>query len=1258
MSRVFGFRPLLLAALLCAAVLVTSASAGTVAVRFFSNGELVLAERAVPDGMAPAEVAICELVAGPTQMEMVGGLSSRIPAGASIRQLVLNNDTAEVDLSTEILAGLNEAALEAIFEQFRTTLGDFPSIMAIKLTCKGAPLSSYLAPAPEVPSLPRVQMQEPVVNGVGLSGRKICVGPSHGKFWNGGGWHWQRSLTCGWGEEALEDTNSIRLVTFLKTYLEQDGAAFVCPRQLNQSDCCNGDTGLPWWKMCSSTWLHHAGAAGSVWAGSSGNYGADTATDRSGDDIRARPLYADSQGADIYIAHHTNAGGSGTATGTETFRDTLMEHSAHETNSYNLAVAVQNNVVDAIRTTFPEEPNWASRGVKDSAGQFGEIRIPNRPAILIELAFHDDCARDALYLTDNFFRSVAEWGLYKGICAYFGNTPTWDKYSCEFVSHDIPASMEVGQRYTVHVTMRNRGVLWNDARAFHLGATGESDPFSVATRQTISGEVGPNTTYAFTYTLRAPLSVGTYTTEWQMVRDGYQWFGPTVSQTIQVTGIPDTEAPTAPTGLTATAINEMRCDLSWTASTDDRGVIGYNIYRNNVRIGTSTTTSYSDVTCQPSTLYTYEVSAYDDFTNESGRSLPAQATTPVPSPPTTPQNLHGTGSTTSTISMAWNASTDNLGVMGYRVYRNGAQVGTSTGTTYTDTGLNYSTSYNYQVDAYDAVPSYSAKSTTVALSTSAPSCYTWSRTTSNGDCYLRSGSVNATGNGAAIQTGWSSTGTIAARRGLVQWDMTGAPATAAIRDAADSVRVKLYCYTRSSDQARNIELRRVTANWTETTATWSNMSANTSGAFATIAVGAVGDYTWSWNGSGGDLPVQNRGAQVYNQAEAEASMGKIFTDKEQYGGANPTPRLEIDYNDILAPVSCSIIINSGAVYATSPSVTLALSATDFPSGMGVGAQMQFSSDGTNYSTPEAYATSKSYTLSGEGLRTVYVKFKDVAGNWSAPVSDTITLDTIPPTGTISINSDAAYATSSPVTLTVSSADAVQMQFRNANGTWSSWETYATSRSWPLSAGDGDKTVYAQFKDVAGNVSTETIDDDITLDTSDPVINTVVLTPSMAAVGDAIHASVDAMDNIVVTSVTANGTELVNSVGSTWEGDISAIDPPGVHGVTIIAKDGAENSATDASATYKTALIFGTSDRAAWHPVMNSACGIYLFKFWGTVAEIDDDYFTLSDGSGTPITVHAPGYRAKVHTGDYATARGILSIGGSFESAVGFVNKHE
>jgi thermitase len=93
------------------------------------------------------------------------------------------------------------------------------------------------------------------------------------------------------------------------------------------------------------------------------------------------------------------------------------------------------------------------------------------------------------------------------------------------------------------------------------------------------------------------------------------------------------------------------------------------------------------------------------------------------------------------------------------------------------------------------------------------------------------------------------------------------------------------------------------------------------------------------------------------------------------------------------PPTGKILINSNAPYTTSTSVTLNLSATDTSSGMGIGAQMQFSNDNRTWSMPVAYATSCAWTLtSSYGTKTVYAKFKDVAGNWSGAVSDTIILE--------------------------------------------------------------------------------------------------------------------------------------------------------------------------------------------------------------------------------------------------------------------------
>ena len=108
------------------------------------------------------------------------------------------------------------------------------------------------------------------------------------------------------------------------------------------------------------------------------------------------------------------------------------------------------------------------------------------------------------------------------------------------------------------------------------------------------------------------------------------------------------------------------------------------------------------------------------------------------------------------------------------------------------------------------------------------------------------------------------------------------------------------------------------------------------------------------------------------------------------------------------------------------------------------------------------------------------------GNWSDIRH--FVLDTVKPTGTIVVNSGAVYANSTSVNLTLSATDAgsgvSQMQFSNDGSSWSGWEAYNTSKAWTLTGGDGTKTVYVQYSDVAGNVSSS-FTDTIILDTTAP-----------------------------------------------------------------------------------------------------------------------------------------------------------------------------
>ncbi len=87
------------------------------------------------------------------------------------------------------------------------------------------------------------------------------------------------------------------------------------------------------------------------------------------------------------------------------------------------------------------------------------------------------------------------------------------------------------------------------------------------------------------------------------------------------------------------------------------------------------------------------------------------------SAPSVPQNVTATAVSSSQINLSWDASTDNVGVTGYRVTRDGVQIGAATSTTYQDLGLSPSTSYTYQVSAYDAAGNESALSNSVIVAT-------------------------------------------------------------------------------------------------------------------------------------------------------------------------------------------------------------------------------------------------------------------------------------------------------------------------------------------------------------------------------------------------------------------------------------------------------------------------------------------------------------------------------------------------------------
>ncbi|TFE19744.1 chitinase [Cohnella luojiensis] len=187
----------------------------------------------------------------------------------------------------------------------------------------------------------------------------------------------------------------------------------------------------------------------------------------------------------------------------------------------------------------------------------------------------------------------------------------------------------------------------------------------------------------------------------------------------------DTQAPSAPTNLASPSKTDTSVSLSWTASTDNVGVTGYDIYKGTTLAGTSTTTSFTVTGLTASTAYSFTVKAKDAAGNVSAASNALSVTTNAPSsdttPPSAPTNLTSPSKTDTSVSLSWTASTDNVGVTGYDIFKGTTLAGTSTTTSFTVTGLTASTAYSFTVKAKDAAGNVSAASNAISVTTNAAS---------------------------------------------------------------------------------------------------------------------------------------------------------------------------------------------------------------------------------------------------------------------------------------------------------------------------------------------------------------------------------------------------------------------------------------------------------------------------------------------------------------------------------------------------------
>jgi hypothetical protein len=203
-----------------------------------------------------------------------------------------------------------------------------------------------------------------------------------------------------------------------------------------------------------------------------------------------------------------------------------------------------------------------------------------------------------------------------------------------------------------------------------------------------------------------------------------------------------------------------------------------------------------------------------------------------------------------------------------------------------------------------------------------------------------------------------------------------------------------------------------------------------------------------------------------------------------------TPTPTVTPTAALPPIADHLTINGGALTTTSVNVRLDVSASNADSSQN-GLSMSFSNDDATWSGWQDYADWTLWQLpSGDGMKTIYGRFKNSAGAISSTVSDTIRLDTgVQSEYSVTINNGALFTNKIEVQLTISAKpQTTEMQISNDGGFIGvAWEPYSAHKAWQITRYRNQeitRLVYARFRDVNGDVSSLYLDD-IILDINAP-----------------------------------------------------------------------------------------------------------------------------------------------------------------------------
>lgn len=341
---------------------------------------------------------------------------------------------------------------------------------------------------------------------------------------------------------------------------------------------------------------------------------------------------------------------------------------------------------------------------------------------------------------------------------------------------------------------------------------------------------------------------------------------------------------------------------------------------------------------------------------------------------------------------------------------------------------------------------------------------------------------------------------------------------------------------------------------------------------------------------------------------ATDGLKTVYAEFKDHAGSSLFKEAQIIL-DTTPPSISSFRINNNATYSTSSSVSLNYSVSG-------ASRVRYKNGGSSYTSWEGYSPTRGWTVpTPDGNKTVYAEYSDFATN-TVSTNDSIILDTTAPSGSFYINGgNPAYTMGYGVTLYSSVSDnisGVTTRVKNSGGSYTSWMSYSTTRGWTLPNYDGGKTVYAQFKDDAGNI--RTFSDNITVDTVRPNIHGFTVTSS----------SKTANPNI---SFTANVTEATSGIAG-WKVTFSPTEPSWSSGGWTSSKP-STIGITPGVYGVKTFYLW-CKDNAGW--VSNYGTGTVEYVAPGTIAW---DYAFVTGNNDIPYDICTVGEQAVIGgTGDF------------------------